>query len=220
MREQFIAVLGHDLRNPLAAIQASASVLGSVPLPDNAARALAVIERSLARMSEMIDNLMDLARGKLAGGLPLDVEPVDLTETFEHVIAELSSGNRSTELDLQLTAPVHCDQPRIAQLLSNLVANALTHGDRNHPVRVRARTAGEFELVVENRGAPIPEERLDTLFHPFSRGGASGRQEGLGLGLHIASEIARAHGGTLTASSDEFITKFTLRMPLDRRAGR
>jgi signal transduction histidine kinase len=219
LREQFIAVLGHDLRNPLAAIQASGSVIAAVPLPDNAKRALAVIERSNARMAEMIANLMDLARGKLGGGLPLDAAPVDLTNTFEEVIAELLSAHRAIELDLQLTAPVYCDRPRMGQLLSNLVANALTHGDHRSPVRVRARTAGQFELAVENGGPQIAPERLATLFHPFARGGTSSRHDGLGLGLYIASEIARAHGGTLTASSDASLTTFMLRMPLDQRAG-
>lgn len=214
LREQFIAVLGHDLRNPLAAIRASAAVIGSVPQPANAARALTVIERSMARMTDMVSNLMDLARGKLGGGLPLDVEPVDLRATVEHVVVELASGDRPVDIDLNLTAPVHCDRQRIAQLLSNLVANALTYGDPAHPVRVGARTAEDFELVVENRGAPIPQERLATLFHPFSRGNSSSRQEGLGLGLFIASEIARAHGGMLTASSDESSTRFVFRMPL------
>lgn len=219
LRDQFIAVLGHDLRNPLAAIEASGSVVAAVTLPDNARRALAVIERSRLRMSEMIMNLMDLARGRLGGGLPVAAAPVDLTNTFEDVIAELSAASRSIELDLQLTGPVYCDQARIAQLLSNLIGNALKHGDRARPVRVRARTAGDFELIVENGGPPIPHARLATLFHPFARGGASSREEGLGLGLYIASEIARAHGGTLTASSNDSLTTFMLRIPLDQRIG-
>ena len=219
LREQFIAVLGHDLRNPLAAIHTSGQLLGSLPLPDLGTRAVAVIERSAMRMKELINNVTDLTRSKLGGGLPLDVAPVDLTATLEHVTAELAGANRRIELDVQLTAAVHCDQARVAQLVSNLVGNAVTHGDPLYPVRVRARTNAEFELVVENRGTPIPEERFATLFHPFSRGGASARQEGLGLGLYIASEIARAHGGTLTAASDESLTQFTFRMPLEQRAG-
>ena len=136
LREQFIAVLGHDLRNPLAAIQASAAVIGSAPQPEHAKRALTVIERSMARMTDMVNNLMDMARGTLGGGLPLAVEPVDLRATFEHVIAELASRNRRVDLDLQLTVPVHCDRQRIAQLLSDLVGNALSYGDPSVRVRV------------------------------------------------------------------------------------
>jgi signal transduction histidine kinase len=216
-REQFIAVLGHDLRNPLAAIHASGRVLGSVTLPEIAIRSVAIIERSTVRMIEMINNVMDLARGKLGGGLPLNLMPADLAAVFEHVTAELACGDRQIDLDVELTSSVWCDQARIAQLLSNLVGNAMTHGDPRFPVRIRARTAGQFEVVVENHGA-IAAERLAFVFHPFSRGGASGRQEGLGLGLYIASEIARAHCGTLTASSEDSLTRFMLRMPLEHPA--
>ena len=218
LREQFIAVLGHDLRNPLAAIHASGLALGKMPLPDVAARSVAVIERSSRRMAELITGVVDFARARLGGGVPLDVAPVDLTSTIEDVASEFASDGRRIELDLLLTGPVRCDGPRIAQLLSNLVANALTHGDRERPVRVRARTGRDFELAVENHGVPIPQAQLGTLFHPFRRGVSSAGQPGLGLGLYIASEIARAHGGTLTASSDEQVTRFTLRLPLDRSA--
>lgn len=217
LRDQFIAVLGHDLRNPLAAIQASGGVLNTLPLPPAALRAVTLIERSTARMMEMIGNLMDLARANLGGGLPLMLASVNLRETIEEVVAELSFGRR-IELDLQLDAPVRCDSARIAQLLSNLVANALTHGHFETPVRVCARTSSELMVTVENRGAPIPPERFATLFHPFARGMASGHQEGLGLGLYIAAEIARAHGGTLSASSNDDVTMFMFCMPLDAPA--
>ena len=219
LREQFIAVLGHDLRNPLAAIHAGGSVLASLPLPDIGVRSVAVIERSTARMAAMINNVMDLARGKLGGGLPLQLAPIDLGEILQHVTAELAFAHRPIELDLQLSSPVWCDRVRIGQLLSNLVGNAVTHGDPSHPVRVRARTEERLEVTIENHGA-IAAERLATMFHPFAGGGASPRGEGLGLGLYIASEIARAHGGTLAASSTESVTRFTLRMPLEHPAAR
>lgn len=218
LREQFIAILGHDLRNPLAAIHAGASVLAAAPLPPIAARALKVVEASTARMIELVNNVVDLARGRMGGGLPLVVKPVDLAAVFEQVRNELSFGPQRIELDVQLTAAVHCDEARMAQLLSNLVGNALTHGDTAYPVRVRARTADEFEVVVQNRGTPIAPARLATLFHPFARAAAASPQAGLGLGLYIASEIARAHGGTLTASSDDNMTEFMLRMPMTRLA--
>lgn len=218
LREQFIAVLGHDLRNPLAAIHASGLMLAQLPLPQQASRAVAVIERSTARMAEMISNVVDLARGRLGGGLPICVAPVDLAATIEHVAAELGGDGRQIDLDIELTAAVQCDTARMSQLVSNLLANALIHGDRSRPVRVRARTAGDFQLVVENHGVPIAPARLATLFHPFSRGGSASREHGLGLGLYIASEIARAHGGTLTASSDDVVTSFMLRMPLEQGA--
>lgn len=221
LRDQFIAVLGHDLRNPLAAIRTSANVLAGVPMPDAGNRVVSIIQRSSARMAGLVENLMDFAQGKLGGGLRIEKEPVDdLAAAIEHVVAELSSGspNRRIETHVALTMPVECDRARISQLLSNLVSNAMTHGYADGLVVVRARTeAGDFVLSVENTGDEIPEARIQQLFHPFARAGARG-SEGLGLGLYIASEIARAHGGTLTVSSTPELTRFTLRMPASRPA--
>jgi sigma-B regulation protein RsbU (phosphoserine phosphatase) len=118
---------------------------------------------------------------------------------------------------------VWCDPGRLAQLLSNLLANAVTHGHAGTPVVARARSDGEtFELSVSNAGDPIPAATVERLFQPFFRGDArsSGNAggHGLGLGLYIASEIARAHGGTLKAMSSPEQTIFTLRMPVTRGA--
>jgi signal transduction histidine kinase len=115
---------------------------------------------------------------------------------------------------LDLAEPVQADPGRIGQLLSNLLSNALTHGAATEPVRVNASTTDEyFQLSVANGGDPIPPKVLQHLFQPFFRGAVDDRREGLGLGLYIASEIAKAHGGTLTASSDAAETRFTFRMP-------
>jgi signal transduction histidine kinase len=218
LRDQFIAVLGHDLRNPLAAISTSAAVLATMPLPANGSRMVSIIQRSTARMTGLVENLMDLARSKMGEGLPIVIEPVtDLADTIEEVVAELRAGwpHRQIETQLALTTAVPGDRARIAQLLSNLVANALTHGDAGGPVMVRAHTAeDEFILSVENRGAAIPPSHMGRLFQPFARGARN--REGLGLGLYIAAEIARAHDGELTASSDDEMTRFTLRIPLHR----
>lgn len=115
---------------------------------------------------------------------------------------------------LDLSAPVACDASRLSQLVSNLVANALTHGEEGGTVTVRAALEGEdLELSVSNTGEPIPPAALERLFQPFARGEIRPGRQGLGLGLYIASEIARAHGGTLTAASTAEETRFTLRMP-------
>jgi sigma-B regulation protein RsbU (phosphoserine phosphatase) len=117
-------------------------------------------------------------------------------------------------LTLQLPESVVADRQRIAQLLSNLVANALTHGARESPVLVEAIAAGgTFRLSVANRGNPIPAAQLDRLFEPFFRGNARTSQQGLGLGLYIASEIARSHGGQLSVQSTSDETRFTLTLP-------
>ena len=119
------------------------------------------------------------------------------------------------ESDFQIADPVNCDRSRIGQLVSNLLGNALTHGASAKPVRVFASTDhGVFELWVANEGDPIPEAAMDQLFQPSFRGQVRTSEQGLGLGLHIASEIAKAHEGTLTVKSSADETRFTFLMPL------
>jgi signal transduction histidine kinase len=217
LREQFIAVLGHDLRSPLAAIDAGAAVLGKIPLGEQAKPVVALIRRSAARMAGLIDNVLDFARGRLGGGLSL-VQTVDsgLETVLEQVIAEMRTAwpDRDVDAEIVLSRPVACDSSRIAQLFSNLLGNALTHGDPAGPVWVRARSDDDgFELSVANLGEPIPPGTLIRLFQPFSRASDRPGQQGLGLGLYIASEIARAHGGLLEVVSTTEETRFTFRMP-------
>ena len=225
LRDQFIAVLGHDLRNPLAAIQTGARLLGAMKLTEQAARVALIVQNSAARMGGLVDNVLDFARGKLGGGLGLAVEHLeDIDHTIEQVIAELRTAwpERRIDTHLVLQAPVDADRARIGQLFSNLLANALTHGDPDAPVRVFARSDEHtFELAVANAGAPISPSLFAHLFRPFSRASAAPGQQGLGLGLYIASEIARAHRGTLDVTSTEAETRFTFRMPaLAAPAGR
>jgi sigma-B regulation protein RsbU (phosphoserine phosphatase) len=119
---------------------------------------------------------------------------------------------------MDIGEPVHCDPGRVGQLASNLLANALTHGAQGSPVRMGAHTSGGMlELWVANGGEPIPAAWLDKLFQPFVRASVRPNQQGLGLGLFIAQEIARAHEGTLAVTSDQQETRFTFRMPC--RAG-
>jgi signal transduction histidine kinase len=217
LREQFIAVLGHDLRNPLAAIDAGAATLGIMPLGEKAAPVVTLIRRSVQRMAGLIDNVLDFARGRLGGGLSLArVADADLENALEQVIAEQRSAwpDRVIHAELALSRPVACDSARIAQLFSNLLANALTHGDPAGPVWVEARSGdGSFELSVKNLGEPIPAEIQPHLFQPFSRASARPDRRGLGLGLYIASEIARAHGGSLEVASSSEETRFTCIIP-------
>ena len=215
LREQFIAVLGHDLRNPLAAVSAGVRLL--LRHPERAAEIATHIRQSIARMAGLIDNIMDFARGRMGGGLGLAsnaLEPV--ADTLVQVIQELQSTHpdRAIEHEFDLTEPVSCDRGRIAQMLSNLLGNALMHGDPSTPVRVSARTDdGLFRLGVSNTGAAIAPDMLERLFQPFFRGAVRASQQGLGLGLYIASEIARAHGGRLDVTSTDQETMFTLTMP-------
>jgi sigma-B regulation protein RsbU (phosphoserine phosphatase) len=218
LREQFIAVLGHDLRNPLASISGGLRLLQREQPPERRQLLLDMLQGSVSRMSVLIDNVLDFARGRLGAGIPLNLQAnIALTPVLEQVVSELRTGmpERAVETDLRLTLPVRCDPSRIGQLLSNLLGNALTHGARGKPVRVHADTdGGELTIWVANGGDPILPAALERLFQPFFRGEVKPSQQGLGLGLYIASEIARAHGGTLTATSNSQETRFTFRMPV------
>jgi signal transduction histidine kinase len=168
-------------------------------------------------MAGLIDHVLDFARGRLGGGLPLDRNAHEpLRPALDQVIAELRTArpDRTIEAEIALDDPVYCDRARIAQLLSNLLANALTHGASDGPITVKALTiGGMLELSVANPGDPIPHATRERLFQPFTRASAQPHQQGLGLGLYIAAEIARAHGGTLDVTSTPAETRFTLRMP-------
>ena len=217
LREQFIAVLGHDLRNPLASIAAGAKILTKTDSKGAAGEVLGLMQKSVARMSALIDNVLDFARGRLGGGIPLRRSPQSLAPVLTQVIEELraSSSGKKIETEFDLTQPVDCDAGRIAQLFSNLLGNSITHGTAATPVRVRATTKhGAFELSVANSGEPIPADAMERLFLPFHRMSAQDTHQGLGLGLYIASEIARAHHGTIDVTSSPEETRFTFRMPL------
>jgi len=217
LREQFIAVLGHDLRNPLASIDAGAKLLRRRAADDRTLSIVTSMERSVGRMANLIDNVLDFARGRLGGGLMLNCDDSEPLEPALHqVVAELQSAwpERRIDTSIDQLGAVYCDRPRLAQLLSNLLGNALTHGSSDAPIVVEAyRRDDVLHLAVENAGAPIPVATIERLFQPFFRASAAPAQQGLGLGLYIVSEIARAHGGTLSVVSDDHVTRFALTMP-------
>lgn len=179
---------------------------------------LGLIQDSIIRMSSLIDDVLDFARGRLGGGVSLSRVPnVDLAPVLLQVVDELRIGVQGHEIvtDFELTQSVDCDPARFAQMVSNLLGNALTHGAVEQPVRIYAATkAGELELSVANGGKAIPQAAMDRLFQPFFRGEIRASQQGLGLGLYIASEIAAAHGGDLSVQSSDDETRFTFRMPM------
>lgn len=218
LREQFIAVLGHDLRNPLASISAGARILDRTVQTDKEHQVIAMLQTTVMRMAGLIDNVLDFARGRLGGGIALEretgkpVEPV-LTQVVDEL--RLASPGRIIETEFTIDRPVNCDRSRLGQLLSNLLGNALTHGASNKPVVVHADTTEDlFTLWVANAGEPIAESSMAKLFEPFFRGQVRASRQGLGLGLHIAFQIAKAHGGELRVSSTVEETRFTFTMPL------
>ena len=217
LREQFIAVLGHDLRNPLFAISASAEMLRRKcpnPVSD---KLVQHILASTGRAAQLVDDVLDFARGRLGNGIPLSIAPcADLADALRHVISEIQSVHSQRVIhssigDLQ---GVQCDRNRVAQLLSNLLANAVDHGDPEGAVEVSAAVEhGTLQLSVKNRGQ-IPQEQLPQLFQPYSRPSGDNTRAGLGLGLYIASQIAQSHGGQLQVhSTAQDRTQFTFSLP-------
>ncbi|MCR5867744.1 MAG: ATP-binding protein [Aquincola tertiaricarbonis] len=217
--EQYVAVLGHDLRNPLGAIMACAELLArrkpGIDPSDLVRRILASGER----MGKLIGDVLDFTRIRFGGGLP--VQPRfehDLGAALHNVIAEMAVQHPERTVDeaLQIRGIVWCDTARLQQLLSNLLGNALVHGAADQPVRVEARlTGGELVLRVANGGDPIPPDQLVQIFEPYYRPPSSRQGGGLGLGLHICAQIAAAHGGRLEAASDAVQgTVFTARLPV------
>lgn len=214
LREQLIAVLGHDLRNPLSAIMMAASMLENLVAEDDK-KLVSIINQSSLRMLELINNIMDFARARLGEGIILKKENILIKPLIEQVITELtlSVPGRKINLMCDSNVTVYCDPNRIGQLLSNLVSNALTHGEKDPPVSVTVhRDENLFELTVINKGEPIPADLQQHLFEPFTKEGRRPSQQGLGLGLYICAEIARAHKATLTCISNHLETCFRFQM--------
>jgi phosphoserine phosphatase RsbU/P len=216
LREQFIAVLGHDVRNPLSSIAMGTELLLAKSGQGPERRTLERIRASSKRISSLVDDLMDLARGRLGSGVPLQLAPApDLALRLHHVVAEMQSAHPERQIGLQgaLSRPVLVDEQRIEQLLSNLLANAVQHGSGATAIKVELDADdSELRLRVENEGETIPEELRRRLFEPYVRGDSQ-RREGLGLGLYIVSEIARAHGGGVSVTSEGGRTAFLVTLP-------
>jgi len=217
LREQFIAVLGHDLRNPLAAIDGGINILMREPQSDKSLRVIGLMRGSVIRMSGLINNILDFARGRLGGGITLSISNEPLEATLAQVIAEIRSSypERAIEMEMHLDQTISGDHSRLAQMFSNLLANAVTHGENGRPIRVAAAIVGnQLEVSIANSGKAIPAVVMDRLFQPFYRGNANSAVQGLGLGLYISAAIAEAHGGRLDVLSDSVETRFTFSMPL------
>jgi signal transduction histidine kinase len=213
LRELFIAVLGHDLRTPLSSMMTGAEVIGMLSTDERITDLAARIVRSGRRIANLVDDLTDFARGKIGDGLAANrsLDP-DLGSALRHVVEELRGAHPTSRIDahIAIDRPVYCNSARIAQLLSNLLQNAVVHGSAAQPIMVSALTSGTaLVITVANGGAPIPADQRDRLFQPFSRGRATAGGTGLGLGLYIAAQIAQAHGGRLAVESDADRTMFT-----------
>jgi len=218
LSEMFMAVLGHDLRNPLGAIMASAEVAGMASKDDQVKQFTARVLTSAQRMTRMIEDLLDVTRARVVGGIPIRPEPMDLRPLLDRVLAELRAIHPTLALAVTAAGDLHgtWDSERLAQVVSNLATNALQHGTQDAPVSIEVdgNNTREVTICVRNGGS-IPEHRRAALFDPFhdvSRMAES--RNGLGLGLYIVREIVLAHGGSVdvhAGSTNE--TAFWVRLP-------
>jgi len=213
--EMFMAVLGHDLRNPLSAIMASAEVLKRTNDPERVAACAERIAGSGTRMAKMIEQLLDVARMR-SGQLTVTPVQTDLRGVSQSIINEFAAVTDASRIEFACDGDSTgvWDPDRLSQVLSNLVGNALHHGQPDRPVRIHidARSADEVSITVSNEGV-IPEHARAHLFEPFTSGSgsteptqaanASPAPQGLGLGLYIASELVRMHHGTINLHSSE-----------------
>ncbi|APD95589.1 sensor histidine kinase [Alteromonas mediterranea] len=226
LQEQYIAILGHDIRTPLSSIQIGISFLDDIIKDSEIAstvqvpvfKAVSRMKNSVQRMSRLIEDTMDFTHTRVGQGLPVKLAVSNnLSQQINYTVEELAAAypKSSIRIHVDITRPLICDDKRICQLLSNLLKNALIHGDMSYPVYVKVLTnSNDFILSVQNSGTPISDESKARLFQPFWRKESDRQNEGLGLGLFIASEIAKAHKGTLGVNSDYNGTEFTLRFPL------
>lgn len=218
LREQFIAVLGHDLRTPLSAVRMSADLLETKTEDQRSLKLISAIRNSSVRMGVLIENILDFARGRLGGGIPVQRKLVDdLQQTLQLTLEEVQASHPRATFNHALDVPagIYCDALRISQLLSNLLGNAVTHGSAGTPITLKAYAENdEIVISLTNQGSPIPPSLMPLLFEPFSRAEAGQRCEGLGLGLYIAAQIVSAHNGSLTVTSNaETGTCFVARFP-------
>jgi PAS domain S-box-containing protein len=210
-RELFLGALGHDLRNPLTVISVSAALLLRRQDPATE-KIVARIAASGARMKAMIRDLLEFARTR-AGGLRLRRTQVDLGALCRELLDQLELAHPDRRFALECAGRVEgeWDRDRLAQVIDNLVGNAIAHGYADTAVSIAIRVhADGVVLEVANQGAPIPESVQPHLFDAFRRGPATG--QGLGLGLYIVREVVAAHGGTVTVHSDERETRFSVNL--------
>lgn len=224
LREQFIGVLGHDLRTPLGAIQNGIELLRLKHPDPHALPVLQRMQRSVGRMSVLVDDVVDFTRGRMGGGIALNMRHENaLNVPFNQVIEELHELHADVTVVSRIQAGLSllCDAGRLSQLLSNLLKNAIVHGDASAPVEVVIGSQdGCFSIAVSNSGPDLSPTLIEQLFKPFWRAQTGGTHEGLGLGLYIVSEIARSHGGTMNVKSHANRVTFTFSQRSFNRAVR
>lgn len=227
-RDLFLAILGHDLRNPLNSIAMSAQILPMLysAAPD-ANLAVDQIATNAKVMARMISDLLDYTRTRLGAGMPVNPAPMDLQALCEQLISEFSSANPERSILMQSSGDLRgiWDSDRLRQAVSNLLGNAVQHSPATAIVTMTLRgSESKVTVRIHNGGSTIPADELLRIFDPLVRGSNSGqpatnRPGSIGLGLYIAREIAASHGGSIDVASDAEGTAFTINLPRDIQSG-
>lgn len=217
LSEMFMAVLSHDLRGPLSAILASAAVLRKTQEPDKVLAMADKVQTSAQRMGRMIEDLLDVTRARQFGGLPVRAAPADLGELVQRTAAEWRTSHPERVIEVQQQGDLggQWDAERLCQVVSNLLGNAIHHGDPQQPVQAVLDGSAPHSVVMTVRnGGEIPRALIPQLFDPFrGREREPGRHQGLGLGLYIVHQIVQGHGGTISVCSRDGRTIFRVELP-------
>ena len=219
-RNLFLGMLGHDMRNPLQTIQITASYLAALNAGAKVSEAASRLINSGRHMQALLDDLLDFNRTTLGLGINITPRDVDLSQLFASELDQLRAANPGRRIDLEVHGNTFgsWDSLRLQQLLGNLVRNAIKYGAPGAPVYVGLNEGAEdVVLEVRNSGPVIEPSDLDQIFDPLKRGSDNENKYdadgSLGLGLYIAREIAKSHGGSIEARSDETETVFAVRLP-------
>ena len=219
LRETFVGILGHDLRTPLMVILTASELLGEQADTHEERKIAERLGRAAHRMRRLIEDMLDLTLSRIGGGIPVTVAPTDLEQVVRPGIDELLAAS-PVKIELSIEGDVSgvWDEARLEQVVTNLLTNAVQHGETGKPVRVSmdGSDADRVRFSVKNFGPPIAPELIPTLFDPFRRGvaGRQARGTGVGLGLYITERIVSAHGGAISVSSSERDgTTFTVELP-------
>lgn len=220
-RDTFLAILGHDLRSPLRVVAVSAAVLAdSATSAASRAKAVESIQNGALSMSQMVRDLLEYTRSKLGAGIALELQEADVAQIIRASLAEVQAGypQRSFRIDTESDLAAYVDPSRMQQAITNLLINAVQHGNSTSPVELVARRlAGATVVQVRNKGARIPADLLQAIFDPavqFEAAKRSSRRSASpGLGLFIAREITQGHAGTIEAKSSDESTTFTISIP-------
>jgi signal transduction histidine kinase len=223
-RNIFLGILGHDLRTPLSAILLGSDVLlRTDELGIRATKIASRIYTSVKRASQIVGDLLDFTRSQLGPGIPIRRAATDVAPLCEHIVEESRTVHPEARIVLNSIEHAwgHVDGARLEQVFSNLIGNAVQHGDRRSPITVDLTLSGEqLMFSVHNSGSPIPDEILPSIFNPMGRYSPQasydhGPYASLGLGLFIAAEIVTAHEGEIkVTSTQEDGTRFVVQLPL------